>query len=103
MKSRSRKFILIVAATFYESDSNKINGKLKINKENIVFVASDKNSRLYKLVIPVADVIEIVKKSSYGIIPNLIIIKTNTTSYKFSLYAREHFIKTYEKIKSELL
>ncbi len=97
MKSQSRKYILTVAATYYTEQNEKIDGKLKINKEVVVFVGSNKKSRLYKIEIPIKEIIDIIKKSSLGIIPNVLIIKTASQNYKFSLYAREHFLRVLEE------
>lgn len=100
MKSRSRKYLLTVAATYYESSNNTIDGKLKITAEQVVFIASNKKSRLYKIEIPINDIVEIIKKSSYGLIPNVLVLKTAQHSYKFTLYAREHFVRVLEENKS---
>jgi|GEM_PF-6500323 hypothetical protein len=100
MKSKSRKYLLSVASTYYENDNIKIDGKLKISKDNVVFVASNKKNRLLKLEIPITEIVETIKKSSYGIIPNLLIIKTQIKSYKFSLYAREHFLRVLNQINT---
>lgn len=100
MKSKSRKYILTVASTYYKSENEKIDGKLKIDNEKIIFVASTKNTRFFKIEISISDISETIKKSSYGIIPNILIIKTNSQSFKFSLYAREHFLRVLEEIKS---
>ncbi len=100
MKSRSRKYLLAVAATYYESSNNTIDGKLKITPDKVVFVASNKKSRLYKIEIPINDIIEIIKKSSYALIPNVLVLKTAQHSYKFTLYAREHFVRVLEENKN---
>ncbi|MCX7863245.1 MAG: hypothetical protein N2449_09665 [Bacteroidales bacterium] len=96
MKSQSRKYILTVAATYYENTDNKIDGKLKISKDTVVFIASHKKSRLYKIEIPIHEITEIIKKSSYALIPNILILKTSQQTYKFTLYAREHFVRVLE-------
>ncbi len=98
MKSKSRKYLLTVASTYYENGNKKIDGKLKIGKESIVFIAFNKKTRLLKIEIPLIDIVETIKKSSYGIIPNLLIIKTQNQTYKFSLYAREHFLRVLNEI-----
>ncbi len=98
MKARNRKYLLTVAATFFENEK-RIDGKLKIDNENVVFLATSKKNRLYKKIIPIYSIFDFVKKSSFGIIPNLLIFKTSEGDYKFAVYGREQVIKTIESIK----
>ncbi|MGQ9847267.1 MAG: hypothetical protein ACUVQP_07180 [Bacteroidales bacterium] len=97
MKSRSRKYLLTVAATYYYSENrmkaNHIEGKIKITKESLFFVASSKTNRLYKIEILLNEIVDIVKKNSLGFIPNILIIKTNKGDYKFAVYAREQLVR----------
>lgn len=98
MHKKSRKYDLIIAASYI--DENKTyEGKLKINKENIVFLAKSKTDRLKKVVIPIKDVVSIIKKTSLGFIPNVLILKTETNSYRFNVYSREQIIKYINEAK----
>lgn len=98
MKARNRKYLLTVAATFFENEK-RIEGKLKINNESVVFLASSKKERLFKKIIPINSIIDFVKKSSFGLIPNLLILKTSEGDYKFAVYGREQVIKIIEELK----
>lgn len=97
MKTQSRKYLLTVAATFYYSENqikvNHIEGKIKLTKESLVFIASTKTDRLYKKEILLNEIVDIVKKNSLGLIPNILIIKTNKGDFKFAVYAREQLVR----------
>lgn len=99
MKSRSKKYLLSVAATFFNGE-NKIEGKLKISKELLIFVATSTSERLFKKEIPLKEIGDICKKNSLGVIPNIIILKTNVEDYKFAVYAREHVVRIIEQLKN---
>lgn len=98
MKSRSRKYLLSVAATFFNGE-NKIEGRLKISKELLVFAATSTPERLFKKEIPIKEIGDICKKNSLGVIPNIIILKTKDGDYKFAVYAREHVVRIIEQLK----
>lgn len=97
MNTRSRKYLITVAATHYFSDNrlkvNHIDGKIKITKDSLIFIASSKTNRLYKIEILLNEIVDIIKKNSLGFIPNILIIKTNKGDFKFAVYAREQLIR----------
>lgn len=97
MKTPSRKYLLTVAATFYDTTNRlkekHIEGKIKVTKENLVFVATSKTDRLYKKEIVLKEIVDIVKKNSLGFIPNILIFKTNHGDFKFAVYAREQLLQ----------
>lgn len=97
MKTQSRKYLLTVAATYYFSENrfkvNHIEGKIKITKESLIFIASSKINRLYKIEILLNEMVDIIKKNSLGFIPNILIIKTNKGDFKFAVYAREQLVR----------
>ncbi len=98
MKPRSRKYLLSVAATFYNGD-RKIEGKLKISNEVLVFAATSSVERLFKKEIRIDEINDICKKNSLGVIPNIIIVKTSEGDYKFAVYAREQVVNIIELLK----
>jgi len=105
MKTQSRKYLLIVAATLYAIDSKQnvktIEGKIKISNESLFFVATSKTDRLYKLEIPINSIVDMIKKNSLGFIPNILIFKTSQSDYKFAVYAREQVVRLVMQLKNK--
>ncbi|HNV95345.1 MAG TPA: hypothetical protein PKG63_02630 [Bacteroidales bacterium] len=105
MKTPSRKYLLTVAATFYDTNNRlkekHIEGKIKVTKENLVFVATSKTNRLYKKEILLNEIVDIVKKNSLGFIPNILIFKTNEGDFKFAVYAREQLLQLISNLLKE--
>ncbi|MCX7954498.1 MAG: hypothetical protein N3A01_04825 [Bacteroidales bacterium] len=102
MTSRNRKYDINVAATYYEG-KNSWEGRLKLNSEYLVFLAKSKQERLKKIEILISEIIEVVKKNSLGIIPNVLIVKTCNNSYTFHVYSREQVIKYIENVRNKAL
>ncbi|NSW44450.1 MAG: hypothetical protein HPY79_01285 [Bacteroidales bacterium] len=105
MKNKSRKYLLIVAATLYTTDSKQnikhIEGKIKISNDSLFFIATSKTNRLYKLQIPIQSIFDVIKKNSLGFIPNILIFKTQQGDYKFAVYAREQVVHLVTQLQNK--